>query len=189
MRVACISGSYKKDGNTSLVIKSLVEKLENSGIPNLKIKKISLSGVRIHPCRGCEKCRKSGKCVIKDDFHSIVKKIQKSDLIIIGSPVYFHDVCGQIKNLVDRSFSLWHEKQLRGKRVIPVAVSAELGEERTLETLRIWAQAHEMKIIRSVSGHGYKPGDVKNDEQMQRLVDATINDLICTGNLNERDIS
>jgi len=88
----------------------------------------------------------------------------KSDLIIIGTPVYFHDVSGQIKNLIDRSYSLWHERQLKGRKVIPVAVCAESGDDRALETLKIWAQAHEMKIIHPVSGHGYKAGDILHDE-------------------------
>ncbi len=100
--------------------------------------------------------------------------MKKSDLIIIGSPVYFHDVNGQIKNLIDRSYSLWHERQLKGKKVIPVAVCAESGDDRALETLKLWAQAQDMKIIRSVSGHGFKAGEVLKDESAMKLADEAV---------------
>ncbi len=175
MRVLAISGSPLKNGNTSRLINVIVSDLEKSGIADLKIKEISLAGSTISPCKSCRKCMKEGHCVLRsDDFSKIVRRMKKSDLIIIGSPVYFHDVSGPIKNLIDRSYSLWHERQLKGKKVIPVAVCAESGDDRALETLKIWAQAQEMKIIRSVSGHGFKAGDILKDESAMKLADEAV---------------
>ena len=171
MKVLAISGSPLKKGNTSQLIGSVVKELKKSGVADLKVKEVSLAGSTIRPCKSCRKCMKEGHCVLRsDDFNSIARKMRKSDLIIIGSPVYFHDVNGQIKNLIDRSYSLWHERQLKGRKVLPVAVCAESGDDRTLETLKIWAQAQEMKIIRPVSGHGYKAGDILKDESAMNAV-------------------
>jgi multimeric flavodoxin WrbA len=178
MRVLSLSGSQLKKGNTSQLIGYLNEQIKQSEIGDLKMKSISLSGARIGPCRECRKCMETGICVVKDDFHSIARKMLKSDLIIIGSPVYFHDVSGQVKNLMDRTYSLWHDRQLKGKKIIPVAVSAVSGEDRTLETIRIWAQAHEMKIVRSVSGHGYKKGEVLHDKEAMEAAESAVRDLI-----------
>ena len=119
-----------------------------------------------------------GKCILSDDFRSIAKLMLKSDLIILGSPVYFHDVSGQIKNLIDRTYSLWHERQLKGKRIIPVAVCAESGNERTLETIKIWAQAHEMKIVNSVSGIGHKREEILVHGQAIASIEEVISDLV-----------
>lgn len=171
MRVLAISGSPLKNGNTRQLISSVVTELEKSGIVDLKIREVSLAGKVIRPCKSCRKCMREGHCVLKsDDFPKIANQIKKSDLIIIGSPVYFHDVSGQVKNLIDRSYSLWHERQLKGKKVIPVAVCAESGDDRALETLKIWAQAQEMKIIRSVSGRGFKAGEVLKDEAAKSMI-------------------
>ena len=178
MRVLSLSGSQLKKGNTSQLIDYLLENLKKSDVTDLKIKSISLSGADIKPCRACKKCVPTGKCVVKDDFTSIARKMLKSDLIVIGSPVYFHDVSGTVKNLIDRSYSLWHDHQLKGKKTIPIAVSAAIGEDRALETLRIWAQAHEMKIIRSISGHGNKKGDVLHDEQALFAVESAVKELV-----------
>ncbi|MDD1727950.1 MAG: flavodoxin family protein [Methanospirillum sp.] len=165
MRVLAISGSPLKNGNTSRLINAITSELEKSGVTDLKIKTISLAGSTIRPCKSCRKCIKEGHCVLKsDDFSRFARQMKKSDLIIIGSPVYFHDVNGPVKNMIDRSYSLWHKRQLKGKKVIPVAVCADSGDDRALETLKIWAQAQEMKIIRTVSGHGYKAGEVLKDQ-------------------------
>lgn len=177
MRVLAISGSQLKKGNTSQLIGYLTGRLEKAGISDLSIRSVSLSGLKIRPCKACKKCMETGKCVVSDDFGSLAKKMLKSDLIIIGSPVYFHDVSGEVKNLIDRTYSLWHERQLKGKRVIPVAVCAETGDERTLETLRIWAQSQEMRIVHSVSGHGYKRGEVMKDEQALASANAAVSEL------------
>lgn len=178
MRVLTLSGSPLKKGNTSQLITYLTKQMEKSDIQDLKLTSLSLSGEKISPCKACKKCMETGSCVVKDDFQSIAKKMLKSDLIIIGSPVFFHDVSGPVKNLIDRTYSLWHDRQLKGKKIIPVAVSAASGEDRTLETLRIWAQAHEMKIIRSVSGHGYKKGEVLKDEEAMTAAKNALRELM-----------
>lgn len=179
MRVVTLSGSSLKKGNTNQLIGAIVEELGRSGDTELKVKEISLSESSIKPCKSCRKCLKEGHCVLKsDDFLSIGKQMLKSDLIIIGSPVYFHDVSGPVKNLIDRSYSLWHKRQLKGIRVIPVAVCADSGDDRTLETLQIWAQAHEMKIIGPVSGHGYKAGEVLKDKSALEKVKQAVQSCI-----------
>ncbi|MCA1916017.1 NAD(P)H-dependent oxidoreductase [Methanospirillum hungatei] len=178
MRVLSLSGSHVKKGNTGLLIGYLNEQIEEAAIEDLKMKSVSLADAKIGPCKGCRKCMETGYCVVKDDFNSIARKMLKSDLLIIGSPVYFQDVSGRVKNLIDRTYSLWHDRQLKGKKVIPVAVSAVSGEDRALETLRIWAQAHEMKIIRSVYGHGYKRGEVLKDPEAKDAVITAVRDLV-----------
>ncbi len=177
MRLLFLSGSPQKKGNTARLLAHLSDLAKGAEISGLKTKQISLAGLRIKPCRSCRKCMQKGSCVLKDDFNSIARKMLRSDVIIIGSPVYFHDVSGVLKNFLDRTYSLWHEKQLRAKRFIPVAVAAESGEERTLDTLQIWAQAHEMKIIHGVSGHGYKPGEVLRDPSALKSAEQAIHEL------------
>jgi len=178
MRVLSLSASHVKKGNTGQLIGYLNDQIEQAAIENLKMKSVTLTGAKIGPCRGCRKCMETGSCIVKDDFNSLARKMLKSDLIIIGSPVYFHDVSGLVKNFIDRTYSLWHDRQLKGKKVIPVAVSAVSGEDRALETLRIWAQAHEMKIIRSVHGHGYKRGEVLSDKEAKDMVKTAVKDLV-----------
>lgn len=72
MSVLGISGSMRKDGNTSLLVKAVLERCEQAGI---KTEFISLAGKDIKPCLGCEKCKENDWCVIRnDDWDEIMKK-------------------------------------------------------------------------------------------------------------------
>ncbi|MHA4413276.1 flavodoxin family protein [Bacillus cereus] len=50
---------------------------------------------------GCNNCFIKGKCPIRDDTSLLLNEMKKSDLIIIGSPVYLHSFSGIIKSFID----------------------------------------------------------------------------------------
>ncbi len=163
MTVVGISGSMRKDGNTSLLIRSILERCENGG---LKTEFISLAGKEIKPCLGCEKCKEKDWCVIQnDDWGDIMKKVMDSEVLVIGSPTYYFDVCGHLKNFIDRSYSLYHQRKLAGRKAVAVAVCANKGGARTIETLEGFLNTHEFSYLGWVRGKGYLAGDVINDHR------------------------
>ena len=170
MKIISICGSNRKKGNTAEILQALETGLKDADIPEMKVKKISLSDLHLEPCRACLKCKKKGSCVISDDFGKIITQILHADLIILGSPVYFSDVSSQVKVLIDRTISLWHTKQLKGKKLVLVAACAESGTEYTIETMKHWAKAHEMDLISTIEGKGEKKGDVLKDEKALNAV-------------------
>lgn len=102
MKVLGISGSMRKDGNTADLVNVILERCQVGGI---KTEFISLAGKKIHPCLGCEKCKKEKWCVIEnDDWGDVIQKVLDCDVLIIGSPTYFYDVCGHLKNFIDRTY-------------------------------------------------------------------------------------
>ena len=70
-------------------------------------------------CRGCTFCFHNGKCPIDkeeiDNSHEIKKKLESADFIILGSPVYFHNVTSDMKCLMDRLTYWCHLFRLAGK--------------------------------------------------------------------------
>jgi multimeric flavodoxin WrbA len=103
--------------------------------------------------------------VIDDDFGKLAFQMIHSDLIIVGSPAYFSDVSSPVKALIDRTISLWHTRQLKGKNIIFVTTCAESGSEHALETLNIWAKDHEMILISTIEGKGKDVKDILKDEK------------------------
>ena len=100
MNVLGISGSTRRNGNTADLVNVILERCQGAGIT---IESVSLAGKKIHPCLGCEKCKEKKWCVIaNDDWDSIARKIIECDVLIIGSPTYYYDVCGHLKNFIDR---------------------------------------------------------------------------------------
>jgi len=173
MKVIGISGSHRKHGNTETIIKEFDRQFSIAEIPDYKNKFYNISEMNINPCRSCLKCKSKGNCVIGDDFGKVALKMIQSDLIIMGSPVYFSDVSAQIKALFDRTYSLWHKKMLKGKNIILVATCAEYGTGHTIDSMRAWAKDHEMNIVATVEGKCNKKGRIlENEMTMKAIQDA-----------------
>ena len=163
MKVLGISGSMRKDGNTADLVNVILKRCENEGI---KTEFVSLAGKKIHPCLGCEKCKEKKWCIIEnDDWSEVVQKVLDCDVLVIGSPTYYYDVCGHLKNFIDRTYSLYHDRKLAGRKGIAVAVQAHKGASRAIQTLEGFLSTHEFSSLGSVKGNGYHKGDVLNDAE------------------------
>ncbi len=161
MKVLGISGSMRKEGNTAQLIKVILQRCKEAGI---KTEFVSLAGKKIMPCLGCEKCKKKKWCINEtDDWDGIARKVLDCDVLVIGSPTYYYDVGGQIKNFIDRTYSLYHDRKLAGRKGVAVAVHANKGAVRTIQTIEGFLSSHEFASLGCVKGTGYHEGDVLND--------------------------
>ena len=166
MKVLGLSGSMRKDGNTARLIKVILKRCEEAGV---ETKFVSLAGKKILPCLGCEQCKEKKWCVVeKDDWGEIVQEILNCEVLVIGSPTYYYDLCGHLKNFIDRTYSLYHDRKLAGRKGVAVAVQAQKGANRTIQTIEGFLSSHEFSSLGSVKGTGYKEGDVLNDEEAVR---------------------
>jgi len=165
-----ICGSRRNNGNTNAILKEFDKQLSSEKIPGYKNKCYNVARMNIHPCKSCLSCAKKDKCVVRDDFQKIADKMLKSDLIILGSPVYFSDVSASLKAFIDRTFSLWHKKMLKGKKVILIATCAESGTGHTIDTMRHFAREHEMDIIGTIEGISEEKGKVLKNEMTVKAI-------------------
>jgi multimeric flavodoxin WrbA len=103
------------------------------------------------------------------------------EVLVLGAPTYYYDINGQTKNLIDRTYSLYHDRRLSGRKAAAVTVCADRGCERSLETIEGFLNTHEFSYLGYVSGRGYAPGEVRRDEramlQAQQAADKIINFL------------
>lgn len=58
-------------------------------------------------CRGCFACQKTGKCILKDDMAEIVPKMEQADVLVFATPIYYYEMSGQMKTLLDRTNPLF----------------------------------------------------------------------------------
>nr|WP_320162248.1 flavodoxin family protein [uncultured Methanoregula sp.] len=176
MKVLGISGSMRKEGNTASLVKVILDRCEEAGI---KTEFVSLAGKKILPCLGCDKCREKKWCVIEnDDWDAVIKKVLDCDVLIIGSPTYYFDVNGHIKNFIDRTYSLYHDRKLAGRKGVAVAVHANKGVSRTIQTLEGFLSTHEFSSLGSVKGTGFKEGDVLGDAEAIQKAEKTADKII-----------
>lgn len=103
MKVLAINASPRPNGNTAVMLKTVLKEAEAAG---METELVQLGGNRVSGCRACMACQKmqNGRCAINDDIiNSIIAKMLDADAIILGSPTYFADVTTEMKALIDRA--------------------------------------------------------------------------------------
>ncbi len=106
MKAVSFLGSPRINGNTAALLDAVIAGMKSSG--DIQNEHIFLHEKKISPCNGCNGCKKNetGKCVVKDEMQEIYPVIEKSDIIILATPIYWWSVTAQMKLLIDRLYGM-----------------------------------------------------------------------------------
>jgi multimeric flavodoxin WrbA len=104
MEVIAFNGSPRKTWNTATLLQKAFEGAASKGATT---KLIHLYDLDYKGCKSCFGCKTKGgpsygKCAVKDDLTPILKEVEKSDALILGSPIYFWAVSGEMKSFMER---------------------------------------------------------------------------------------
>jgi multimeric flavodoxin WrbA len=99
-----INGSPRTTGNTARLLESALKGTEDAG-SNTEL--INLYDLTYKGCRSCLSCKREGsscygRCAIKDDLTKVLEKIRKADVLVLGSPVYYGTVTGEMRSFLER---------------------------------------------------------------------------------------
>jgi len=162
-KVLLVNGSPHKEGCVYTALSEVAETLGKNGIET-QIYHIGVKPVR--GCIACGKCRELKKCVFEDDnCNELLELMQKSDGIVIGSPVYYAGPNGALCALLDRAFFADNGK-LSNKPAAAVVSCRRGGASATFDRLNKYFTISQMPVVSSQywnSVHGYTPEDVKKD--------------------------
>ncbi len=103
-KVVVISTSLRQGSNSDMLADKFVEGAKAAG---LEVVKISLAGKTIQFCKGCLACQKLGHCVINDDVNDIMAQVLKADVVAWATPIYYYEMSGQMKTLIDRMNAMY----------------------------------------------------------------------------------
>ena len=103
-RVIVISTSQRSGSNSDQLADKFVEGALSVGND---VEKISLTGKNIQFCKGCLACQKLGRCVIQDDVNDIMAKVVEADVVAWATPIYYYEMSGQMKTLIDRMNAMY----------------------------------------------------------------------------------
>ena len=170
MKVVAFNGSGRKDGNTLILLQTVLEELENEGI---ETELIQMAGRPIQGCTACHKCmeRKNMQCSIDSDpFNEYFARISTADGLLLGSPVYFSDITAGMKALIERAGFVSRANGGILKRKVGAGVLAvrRAGSNHSLASLNYLFLISEMIIPGSSywnMGIGRQPGEVRNDTE------------------------
>ena len=98
MSIVFINGSPNKNGNTAGLAKELLKGRD--------YETLNLTDYRIGSY---------GQDFPDDQLGEVIAKIKESEVIVMGSPLYWHNICGSVRNMLDRFYGLVEEGALSGK--------------------------------------------------------------------------
>jgi multimeric flavodoxin WrbA len=104
MKAIIVIGSRDENGQTASAARALAGGFESKGG---ETQLLFLPGLKIERCRQCDAkgwgtCRSEARCVIQDDFASVVDKLRSADVAVFATPVYFGDLSESMRAFLDR---------------------------------------------------------------------------------------
>lgn len=145
MSILFINGSPNQNGNTAALAERLLKKKT--------YKTLNLTDYRIGSY---------GQKFTDDQLGEVIAKIKEAEVIVIGSPLYWHNICGSVRNMLDRFYGLVGEGSLSG-RTLYFLFQGAAPEKRMLE-----AGEYTMKRFAGLYGMEYA-GMATNRSEADRL--------------------
>ena len=104
MKVMAINGSPRKVGNTALMLEKVLAGASDEGA---ETEMVNLYDLDFKGCTSCFACKVKdssgyGRCALKDDLSPVLDRILEVDALVLGSPIYFGDVTGEMRSFVER---------------------------------------------------------------------------------------
>lgn len=175
MKVVAFNCSPRKDGNTSILINTVLKELEKQ---NIETKQIQLANHKISGCIACYKCvkNKDKQCALKDDIvNDCIAEMDKADGIIIGSPVHFANITPVASSLICRAGMVSRANDsLFAKKIGAGVISVRrAGAIHAFNSINNFFTILEMIVVGSNYwniGVGKQIGDVAGDEEGLKIM-------------------
>ncbi len=141
-KVLVISTSPRVRSNSEFLASEFARGAAEAGH---EVEQVSLRGREIQFCRGCMACQTAKRCVIRDDADLIEQKMEKADVLVFATPIYYYEMSGQMKTLLDRCNPLF-PSDYRFRSVYLMSVAADAGDyvpEKAASGLQGWVDCFE----------------------------------------------
>jgi multimeric flavodoxin WrbA len=104
MNILVLNGSPRPQGETAKMVAAFQAAAMNAGH---EVTVIPVCRRNIHGCLACEYCHGEGQgvCAQKDDMQEIYGKLRETDMLVLASPIYYHNISAQLKCAIDRFYA------------------------------------------------------------------------------------
>ena len=174
MKILAFNGSPREKGNTYNAINMVAKELKKEEI---EVEIIHIGNKPLSGCIACGKCKenKNERCAIDDEVNEWIQKMKVADGIILGSPVYYSSIAGNMKCFLDRAFYVCGVNNgiLRHKVGASVVVARRSGGVSAFSQLNKYLMYSEMLIATSCYWnviYGHKEGEALKDSEGQQIM-------------------
>lgn len=127
-KIIIIDGGPQKHQNTAQLLQRLAEGAQSASA-DVEVKTFRLYDLEYRGCMSCMACKLKGKasniCRFKDALTPILEEIARADGLVLGSPIYFGEVTGQMRAFLERLVFPWlsyNDYSLTASRRMPVVL-------------------------------------------------------------------
>lgn len=167
MKILFISGS-PRNGNTEFILNRIYK--STKGEKEL----ILLRNLNIKHCVGCLHCEEHKKCLIDDDMQKLYEKLPDAKLIVIGTPNYFDNVPGLMKDFIDRTNPLYDTGKLKGKKLIMIITGGgkiKNSKRVSDQALKYFSDGYGLKTIGKYYFQALHKDEIGKDAKALRAID------------------
>lgn len=167
-KVVVLSTSLRGNSNSEKLAEQFAEGAKSAGND---VVFLSLRGKNIGFCRGCLACQSTGSCVIQDDAMEITEEVLSTDVVVFATPIYYYEMSGQMKVLIDRMNSMY-AKDYQFRDIYFLTTAAEEEEhvpERAIAGLQGWVDCYGKAELKGTlfCGGVNAPGDIEGNDKLK----------------------
>jgi len=179
LRVIGVGGSPRKNGNSDILLKHILNGTKKKNVP---VESVQLRSYQFQPCIGCEKCRKAKICTgVNDGMHLLYPIITKSRGMVLVCPTHNYNITAWMKAFIDRLYCFYEFDNNRprgwtnqladqGRKAVIAAVCEQVSKKDmgfTLDAMRFPLEALGYEIIGTLAVFGiFEKGKVKEKEKV-----------------------
>lgn len=161
INVLGIVGSPRQGGNTDNLVEEILRGASDAGA---QVEKCIISNLNIKPCKACDVCVSKRDCIIQDDMSLLLEKMDKSQVWVLGTPVYWWGPSAQIKSFIDRWHGAHRKIKFEGHQIvlaIPLESPKQSVADYTIDMLRETINWLKADLFATVVAPGvYEKGEV-----------------------------
>ena len=171
-KVLVIETSLRARSNSDALAEEFARGAKDAGN---EVEIVSLKGKKIAFCTGCFGCQRAGHCVIKDDANEITEKILEAEAVVWSTPIYYYEMCGQMKTMIDRANSLYpRDYKFRDVYLLSVAAEDEdYVDEKAAGGVQGWVDCFEKAEFKGkvFAGGVNEQGESKGHKALKEAYD------------------
>ena len=166
MKIVMITGSAHRHGTTA----KLADQFQRGALDaGHEVFRFDAAFQDIHPCIGCDKCRRTGECTfVADDMKLLNPHLLAADAVVFVSPIYYFTINAQLKAVIDRFYAN-NEALMGKKKAVLITAMADTEMDSALA-------GNEM--FRQMTGYlGWETAGILNARGASTAADLTEDDL------------
>jgi len=135
MKVLAVNGSPRKNWNTDTLLKNVLDGAKSAGA---ETEMVYLYDLDFKGCKSCMACKlkkepRPCRCVLRDDLTPVLEAAHRADAVVLGSPIYFSEVTGEMRSFFERFLFQYlnyddHTKPLSPKKRIALVFTMNISE-------------------------------------------------------------